>query len=213
MDEDEEEDNAIPAILPLETVENAIKAVAKRVNYGLDPPEDGGKVPAAWLIWRWEVLDACRDWLPKAAKEKVDNRFRERQQVRAPHIHTPTVPLEHVRLQAKNDAKQLFMSLPEDERIAILGTKTTAKPIPKQGVPGSGVLVFGQTTHAPLKPEIIDLSGSEPVPATAQPLQPKSLVDSSTTEGTNANVRIHPSYQCLSDISSHVAVTREETGR
>ena len=81
MDEDEEEDNT-PAILPIETVEDAIKSVAKRVNYGLDSPAEGVKVPAAWLIWRWEVLDSCRDWLPKNAREKVENRYKERQQVR-----------------------------------------------------------------------------------------------------------------------------------
>lgn len=82
VDEDEEEDSNTPTILPLETVEEAIKAVAKRVNYGLDNPGEAGKVPAAWLIWRWEVSDNYRDWLPKTAREKADNRFRERQQVR-----------------------------------------------------------------------------------------------------------------------------------
>lgn len=81
VDEDEEEDSTIPAVLPLETVESAIQTVARRVNYGLDAPEAGGKVPAAWLLWRWEVTDQYREWLPKAAKEKVDNRLRERQQV------------------------------------------------------------------------------------------------------------------------------------
>ena len=79
---DEDEDDT-PQILPLETVETAIKSVARRVNYGLDSPVEGGKVPAAWTIWRWEVSDACRDWLPKTAREKVDNRWKERQQVRS----------------------------------------------------------------------------------------------------------------------------------
>ena len=82
MDEDEEEDNT-SAILPIATVEDAIKSVAKRVNYGLDSPVEGAKVPAAWLIWRWEVLESCRDWLPKNAREKVENRYTERQQVRS----------------------------------------------------------------------------------------------------------------------------------
>lgn len=81
MDEDEEEYRT-PTILPLEVVEHAVKSVAKRVNYGLDSPLEGGKVPASWLIWRWEVSDLGRDWLPKNAREKVDNRWRERQQVR-----------------------------------------------------------------------------------------------------------------------------------
>lgn len=81
VDEDEEEDSTA-AILPLDTVEDAIKSVARRVNYGLDNPLDGGRAPAAWHIWRWEVSDECRDWLPKNAKEKVENRLRERLQVR-----------------------------------------------------------------------------------------------------------------------------------
>ena len=91
IDEDEEEDSNTPSILPLETVEAAIKSVAHRVNYGLDSPAEGGKVPAAWLIWRWEVSGRCRDWLPKTAREKVDNRFRERQQVR-PHMSDALLP-------------------------------------------------------------------------------------------------------------------------
>ena len=85
MDEDEEEDNT-SAILPIATGEDAIKSVAKRVNYGLDSPAEGAKVPAAWLIWRWEVLESCRDWLPKNAREKVENRYKERQQVRSQFI-------------------------------------------------------------------------------------------------------------------------------
>ena len=82
VDEDSEEESDIPAILPLNVIEDAVKSIASRVNYGLDPPTEGGKVPAAWSIWRWEVSDECRGWLPKAAKEKVDSRLKERQQVR-----------------------------------------------------------------------------------------------------------------------------------
>ena len=81
MDEDEEQDDAA-TILPLDTVEDAIKSIARRVNYGLESPPDGGKVPAAWLIWRWEVSEPYRDWLPKNTREKVDTRIRERLQVR-----------------------------------------------------------------------------------------------------------------------------------
>ncbi|KAI8998819.1 hypothetical protein BD414DRAFT_433013 [Trametes punicea] len=112
VDEDEDDDTTA-AILPLQVVEDAIKSVATRVNYGLDTPAGGNKVPAAWLIWRWEVCESCRHWLPRNAKEKVDNRFRERQQV-------------------KEDVKALFAALPEDERAAIIGqakagTKTANK--------------------------------------------------------------------------------------
>ncbi|KAI1787917.1 hypothetical protein LXA43DRAFT_1027472 [Ganoderma leucocontextum] len=125
IDEDEEEDGS-PTILPLDAVEHAIKTIAKRVNYGLDSPVDGGKVPASWLIWRWEVTDPCRDWLPKNAREKVDNRLRERQQL-------------------KNDVKTLFESLPESEQTAILGTKlvprTPAKAKnPSKSIPGTSIV-------------------------------------------------------------------------
>ena len=42
MDEDEEEEDTA-AILPLDTVEDAIKSIARRVNYGLESPPEGGK--------------------------------------------------------------------------------------------------------------------------------------------------------------------------
>ncbi|RPD65935.1 hypothetical protein L227DRAFT_606090 [Lentinus tigrinus ALCF2SS1-6] len=134
IDEDEDEGSNMPTILPLETVEEAIKSVANRVNYGLDAPAEGGKVPAAWLIWRWEVLDVRRDWLPKTAREKVDNRFRERQQV-------------------KIDVRALFDSLPEEERTNILGGKSSAKPPAvkaKNGTKGiSGTIVIDLSDPTP----------------------------------------------------------------
>ncbi|KAI0374685.1 hypothetical protein BV20DRAFT_986430 [Pilatotrama ljubarskyi] len=163
VDEDEEDDSAT-AILPLAAVEDAIKSIAKRVNYGLECPADGLKVPAAWLIWRWEVLDACRDWLPKNAKEKVDNRLRERQ-------------------QAKRDVKALFDALPEAERLTIIGPKPGAKPSFKVK-PGPNDV---QGTS------IVDLTDPAP-PAHPPPLQPKSgsengapapmIVDDASQEGS-----------------------------
>ncbi|KAI0807211.1 hypothetical protein C8Q74DRAFT_46269 [Fomes fomentarius] len=167
VDEDEEEDSTIPAVLPLETVESAIQTVARRVNYGLDTPEAGGKVPAAWLLWRWEVTDQCREWLPKAAKEKVDNRLRERQ-------------------QAKNDVKALFNSLPEGERVTILGSKNNAKTPGHngtvKGIPGLGVLNFGRTTKTLPQPDIIDLSDSGPSTNPGQTSQPKTATGSGASE-------------------------------
>ncbi|TBU32249.1 hypothetical protein BD311DRAFT_714705 [Dichomitus squalens] len=140
MDEDEEED-ATHAVLPLATVEDAIKSVARRVNYGLDNPTEGGKVPAAWLIWRWEVSDSCRDWLPKNAREKVDNRYRERQQL-------------------KSDVRTLFDSLAENEQIAILGTKSVPK------TPARAKL---NVTNSISDTEIIDLRDSAMNPTPPAP--------------------------------------------
>ncbi|CDO70716.1 hypothetical protein BN946_scf184798.g31 [Trametes cinnabarina] len=147
VDEDEEE-NLHASVLPLHAVEAAIKSVAKRVNYGLDAPAGGAKVPAAWLIWRWEVCDSCRDWLPKNAWEKVDNRFRERQ-------------------QAKEDANALFEALPESERIAILGAvKTGVKATIRsrsgaKGIPSTGIV------------DLTDSGPDAPQASATAPLQPR----------------------------------------
>lgn len=67
--------------LPLPVVEHAIKMVMTRVNYGLDGPL-GQKLPAAVCVWRWEVQDAYKDWLPKSARDNADARLAERIQVR-----------------------------------------------------------------------------------------------------------------------------------
>ena len=87
QDEDDEENcKEIQAALSLEVVEKAIKATASRVNYGLDVTRIpnapvGAKVPVAWQLWRWEVKDEHRDWLPKASREKALVRVGERRQV------------------------------------------------------------------------------------------------------------------------------------
>jgi len=52
----------------------------QRNNYGLDC-NDGGKVPAALCVWRWEVKEQFRDWLPKNGREKAESRQAERIQV------------------------------------------------------------------------------------------------------------------------------------
>lgn len=84
QDEDEEQDNSssVLAALPLSTVEAAIKSVVQRNNYGLDGI-DGAKAPAAVCVWRWEVKEQHRDWLPKNAREKAEVRVAERVQVSA----------------------------------------------------------------------------------------------------------------------------------
>ncbi|KAI0336329.1 hypothetical protein GY45DRAFT_1315657 [Cubamyces sp. BRFM 1775] len=132
VDEDEEQDDTA-TILPLDTVEDAIKSIARRVNYGLESPPDGGKVPAAWLIWRWEVSDPYRDWLPKNAREKVDTRIRER-------------------LQAREDVKALFEALSEEERSVILGSAKSSSRVSSKLKNGAKPVV-GTT--------IVDLTSTE----------------------------------------------------
>ena len=67
-------------MLPLNTVEAAIKSVVQRNNYGLDSI-GGIKVPAALCVWRWEVKEQHRDWLPKNVREKAEVRAAERVRV------------------------------------------------------------------------------------------------------------------------------------
>lgn len=80
-DEDDSGARTTTPILSLEAVEVAINSIAARNNYGLDSVPNGAKVPAALHVWRWEVLDGYRDWLPRAAKEKAETRLAERRQV------------------------------------------------------------------------------------------------------------------------------------
>jgi chromatin assembly factor 1 subunit A len=84
-DEDDDDINSgsanVSASLPLPVIEAAIKSVLSRNNYGLDAPPSGGKLPAALCVWRWEVKEEHRGWLPKGAREKADGRLAERIQV------------------------------------------------------------------------------------------------------------------------------------
>lgn len=80
QDEDDEDVPDPSTLLPLETIESAIKSVATRVNYGLDAPS-GGKIPTAWCWWRWEIKSQLRDWLPRSVREKADVRQSERIEV------------------------------------------------------------------------------------------------------------------------------------
>lgn len=67
--------------LPLSVVEHTIKMVMTRINYGLDGPL-GQKLPATVCVWRWEVQDVYKDWLPKSARQSADARLAVRVQVR-----------------------------------------------------------------------------------------------------------------------------------
>jgi chromatin assembly factor 1 subunit A len=84
VQDEDEECMTTPASFgfPLQTVESAIMSVCKRNNYGLDGIPGGPKLPTALCIWRWEVNEQYRDWLPKVAKEKAEARMAERAQVR-----------------------------------------------------------------------------------------------------------------------------------
>lgn len=66
--------------LPLTTVEDAIKSVLIRNNYGLEAPL-GVRLPAALCVWRWEVGSDHIDWLPKNSREKAEARLAERVKV------------------------------------------------------------------------------------------------------------------------------------
>ncbi|KAG6821095.1 hypothetical protein H0H93_007254 [Arthromyces matolae] len=108
VDDERENGGALAqAALPLDVVEAAIKTVLHRNNYGLDGIA-GGKAPAAVCVWRWEVKAQHRDWLPKNAREKAEQRLAER-------------------VQAKQDLLAIFQSLPQDAQDAILDPKGTNK--------------------------------------------------------------------------------------
>lgn len=81
--QDDDDETSKTSLLPLKTeaVEQAIKSIASRNDYGLECIPGEGKVPAALHIWRWEVKDEFRNWLPKAAREKAEVRLAERCQV------------------------------------------------------------------------------------------------------------------------------------
>ena len=91
QDEDDEEAcKEISQALPLDVIEKSVKSLAARQNYGLESSSVGGRVPAAWQIWRWEVKDEFRSWLPKTAHDKAQARMAERQQVRCTLYTSPS---------------------------------------------------------------------------------------------------------------------------
>ncbi|KAA1471273.1 hypothetical protein DENSPDRAFT_799075 [Dentipellis sp. KUC8613] len=106
-DDDDEDAKPSPNILPVETIEMTIKALADRINYGIDAP-NSTKVPASLCVWRWEVKNSHRDFLPKASRDKIESRLAER-------------------LQGKKDLNALFFALPQTERDTMLGVKSDVK--------------------------------------------------------------------------------------
>ncbi|KAJ3508632.1 hypothetical protein NLJ89_g5647 [Agrocybe chaxingu] len=109
-DEDESSASTISGALPINIVENAIKNILTRNNYGLDAPL-GVKLPAAVCVWRWEVRSENWAWLPKNSREKAEARHAER-------------------IQAKEELKALFQALPQEARDVIIDPKKTSTKLP-----------------------------------------------------------------------------------
>ena len=131
LDEDENLVSTVALALPLSTVEEAIRAVLIRNNYGVEAPV-GVKVPNALCVWRWEVRAQYMDWLPKNCREKAETRLAERIQVRQPkRIRTF---MTYRPSQAREDIKVLLEALQEEERNAILDPKKTVNKLPAKQV-------------------------------------------------------------------------------
>ena len=80
-EEDAEKTAKANSILAQSVVEAAINSILDRHNYGLEAPL-GVKVPATVSVWRWEVKNPFKDWLPKSGREKAEARLEERKSVR-----------------------------------------------------------------------------------------------------------------------------------
>lgn len=84
QEDNEEEDSKLSStklMLPLRAIEQAVKSVLSRNNYGLEAL-NGSKTPAAVCVWRWEVKEDHKSWLPKSVREKAETRLLERMRVR-----------------------------------------------------------------------------------------------------------------------------------
>ncbi|KAI9434015.1 chromatin assembly factor 1 subunit A-domain-containing protein [Lactarius indigo] len=103
-DDDDDTDCSVSA-LPLSAIEDVVKLLATRVNYGIESPL--AKTPAALCVWRWELNQEYLPFLPKVSREKVDARLADR-------------------VQYKKDLQAIFDALPANERNALLGVKGLA---------------------------------------------------------------------------------------
>ncbi|KAJ6547391.1 chromatin assembly factor 1 subunit A-domain-containing protein [Mycena capillaripes] len=165
--QDEDDEKSLPPPLTLHVVENGIKSVANRNNYGLDGMP-GVKAPAAVCVWRWEAKSAHLDWLPRNAREKADSRMAER-------------------VQAKLDLKAIFDALPKDEQDSILDPKGTAagKVSTKDGATGSGfntIDLTGDDMKSSPQPSKKKKENEENDSASAPKVgRPKKIADSDKT--------------------------------
>ena len=78
-DDEDDIDNSA-SILPLNAIEDVVKRLATRVNYGIE--SSLAKTPAALCVWRWELKQEYLGFLPRVSREKVDARLADRIQVR-----------------------------------------------------------------------------------------------------------------------------------
>src|SRR5712691_12852842 len=78
-DDEEDIDNSA-SILSLNAIEDIVKRLATRVNYGIETSL--AKTPAALCVWRWELKQEYFSFLPRVSREKVDARLADRIQVR-----------------------------------------------------------------------------------------------------------------------------------
>ncbi|KAJ4001415.1 chromatin assembly factor 1 subunit A-domain-containing protein [Lentinula boryana] len=106
-DEDENDASSRALLLSTSIIEDAIQTVAQRNNYGIET-DLGIKAPASTCVWRWEVKESYRHWLPKNAQEKAANRLAER-------------------VKAKSDLMTIFKALPEETQRSILHIKVHTK--------------------------------------------------------------------------------------
>jgi chromatin assembly factor 1 subunit A len=77
--DDEDDINCPASILPLSIIEDVVKLLATRINYGIESSLT--KTPAALCVWRWELKQEYLGFLPKVSREKVDARRVDRLQV------------------------------------------------------------------------------------------------------------------------------------
>ncbi|SOV08605.1 uncharacterized protein UDID_00344 [Ustilago sp. UG-2017a] len=121
--------------LPLPSIQAAINAVAERRNYGIDnsalasqsSTEDASAVPAALQLWRWEVTD--QSMLPSDFLDKLTERRTERE-------------------SAREQAQQIFSSLTEEDRQALLskGVKSKISATVAFYKPSSSASTFASTS-------------------------------------------------------------------
>jgi len=77
--DDEDDIDGSASILPPSVIEDVVKLLASRVNYGIESSLT--KTPAALCVWRWELKQEYLGFLPKVSREKVDARLADRIQV------------------------------------------------------------------------------------------------------------------------------------
>lgn len=108
--DDEDDINCSASILPLSVIEDVVKLLASRINYGIESSLT--KTPAALCVWRWELKQEYLGFLPKVSREKVDARRLDR-------------------IQYKKDLQTIFEALPDGEKNTLLGLKGHLASPPK----------------------------------------------------------------------------------